>query len=259
MKADLFQHAEKVFLFDYTTHLLRYLLLAGLAYLAFYLLFRRKALPRKIQKSFPARAEIRREVLYSLLSFAIFAGMGVVTMVLHRLGWSHIYFRIERHGWAYLWFSLVLLIVLHDTWFYWTHRLMHWRPLFRVMHAVHHRSHNPTPWASFSFHPTEALVQAVIFPLVTLFLPLHPLVALLWLTYMTAMNVLGHLGYEILPSGFASHSLFKWQNTSVHHNMHHRRVNCNYGLYFNFWDRVMGTNGDGYEEEFERVAAGGRK
>jgi len=42
-------------------------------------------------------------------------------------------------------------------------------------------------------------------------------------------------------------------NTSTHHNMHHQRSNCNYGLYFNFWDRVMGTNDSRYELEFERI------
>jgi len=67
------------------------------------------------------------------------------------------------------------------------------------------------------------------------------------------MNVMGHLGYELFPKGFASHRLFKWHNTSTHHNMHHRLVKCNYGLYFNFWDRVMSTNHPAYEESFDQV------
>jgi lathosterol oxidase len=256
----LLDHAWAVFVGDYTLHLLRYLIIAGLAYLVFYLLFRRRALPRKIQPDFPAGTEMRREVLYSLLSFAIFAGAGVLTYVLYRLGWLQAYGDIGRYGWPYLWFSLVVLIFIHDAWFYWTHRLMHWRPLFRRMHAVHHQSHNPTPWASFSFHPSEAVVHAVIFPITALFLPMHPLVALLWLTYMTAMNVVGHLGFEILPRGFAMHPLFKWHNTSVHHNQHHRAIRCNYGLYFNLWDRLMGTNHPTYEAEYRRVTeAAGRQ
>jgi sterol desaturase/sphingolipid hydroxylase (fatty acid hydroxylase superfamily) len=27
----------------------------------------------------------------------------------------------------------------------------------------------------------------------------------------------------------------------VYHNLHHERFNGNYGLYFTFWDRLMGT------------------
>ena len=59
---------------------------------------------------------------------------------------------------------------------------------------------------------------------------------------MTFMNVLGHLGFELYPKGFTTHWLGKWNNTSTHHNMHHKYYNCNYGLYFNIWDRIMGTN-----------------
>jgi sterol desaturase/sphingolipid hydroxylase (fatty acid hydroxylase superfamily) len=70
---------------------------------------------------------------------------------------------------------------------------------------------------------------------------------------MTSMNVLGHLGFELFPDGFASGKVTKWHNTSTHHNMHHKFTTSNYGLYFNFWDRVMGTNHARYESEYDVV------
>ena len=244
---------SRILVLEYVTHVIRYAVLAGGAYLAFYVWFRRRALGRKIQEAFPTGSDIRREVLYSLLSFGVFCASGLLTIILSRLGCTQLYFKIARHGWPYLWFSLFALIFIHDSWFYWTHRLMHWRPLFPLVHRIHHLSHNPTPWASFSFHPLEAIIQAIIFPLTVLFLPLHPLAAFLWLLYMTGMNVFGHLGFEILPAGFLKSRLFRWHNTSVHHNMHHRYVHCNYGLYFNIWDRLMRTNHPRYEEEYDRI------
>jgi sterol desaturase/sphingolipid hydroxylase (fatty acid hydroxylase superfamily) len=240
---------------EYLAHLLRYLFFAGAAYLIFYVWFRRRVLGRKIQAAFPPSSDMRREIRYSLLSFLVFCGVGLLTVTLHRLGWTQLYFKISRHGWPYLWLSTLALIFIHDTWFYWTHRLMHWRPLFPLVHRIHHLSHNPTPWASFSFHPLEALIQGIVFPLTVLFLPIHPLAAFLWLGYMTFMNVLGHLGFEILPAGFVQHRIWRWHNTSVHHNMHHRHVHCNYGLYFNIWDRLMHTNHARYEEEYDRLSA----
>jgi Delta7-sterol 5-desaturase len=72
---------------------------------------------------------------------------------------------------------------------------------------------------------------------------------------MTALNVLGHLGFEIYPKGFTKHSLLGINNTSTHHNMHHSLTNCNYGLYFNFWDKWMGTNHKKYHETFEKLAS----
>ena len=247
------KNISRILVLEYASHLVRYALFAGGAYLAFYVWFRARGLGKKIQSAFPGGSDIRREVLYSLLSFGVFCGSGLLTIILHRLGYTQLYSKIPRYGWPYFWLSLCALIFIHDTWFYWTHRLMHWRPLFPLIHRVHHLSHNPTPWASFSFHPLEAIIQAIIFPLTVLFLPLHPLAAFLWLLYMTGMNVFGHLGFEILPAGFLKSRLLRWHNTSVHHNMHHRYVHCNYGLYFNIWDRLMRTNHPRYEEEYDRV------
>jgi hypothetical protein len=42
--------------------------------------------------------------------------------------------------------------------FFFSHRLLHWGPLFRAAHYAHHESHNPGPWSSLSFHPIEAFV-----------------------------------------------------------------------------------------------------
>ena len=35
--------------------------------------------------------------------------------------------------------SVLLLDYLHDTWFYLTHRLLHWKPLYRHVHYIHHK------------------------------------------------------------------------------------------------------------------------
>ena len=34
--------------------------------------------------------------------------------------------------------TVVSLDYLHDAWFYWTHRLLHWQPLYRSVHHIHH-------------------------------------------------------------------------------------------------------------------------
>ena len=35
--------------------------------------------------------------------------------------------------------------------------------------------------------------------------------------------------------------------------MHHEKLRGNYGLYFNIWDRLMGTNHADYEARFREV------
>jgi sterol desaturase/sphingolipid hydroxylase (fatty acid hydroxylase superfamily) len=142
-------------------------------------------------------------------------------------------------------------VVLHDTYFYWTHRLMHHRRIFTYVHAVHHQSHNPTPWAAYAFHPLEALVEVGVLPLMVFILPLHPLALSAFGVYMIVMNVMGHLGYEVYPQAFMRSRVLRVVfNTSTHHNMHHRYNKGNYGLYFNLWDRLMKTNHSKYETTF---------
>jgi len=117
---------------------------------------------------------------------------------------------------------------------------MHTRALFRTFHAVHHLSTNPTPWTAYSFHPLESVVQALGVVLIIFIMPSHPLALIIFQTISTAINVYGHLGYEIYPRSCSRHWLGRWINTSVAHNLHHKTARHNFGFYFLFWDRLMG-------------------
>jgi sterol desaturase/sphingolipid hydroxylase (fatty acid hydroxylase superfamily) len=72
---------------------------------------------------------------------------------------------------------------------------------------------------------------------------------------MILRNVLGHLGIELFPRGFTKSRFWRWSTTTTHHGLHHRRVDSNYGLYFTFWDRLMGTTDPHYEAAFEEIAS----
>ena len=64
------------------------------------------------------------------------------------------------------------------------------------------------------------------------------------------INLYGHLGIELLAPGFAAHPLFKVLNTTSHHHQHHTSTNYNFGLYFQLWDRLLGTNHPRYAQTF---------
>ena len=149
--------------------------------------------------------------------------------------------------------TIALLLVLQDAYFYWTHRAMHHRRLFRAVHHVHHLSRTPSPWAAYAFAPAEALVHAAFVPLVTLVVPVHELALFAFLAIMIARNVLGHLGVELLPAGALRR--IGWSTTTTHHALHHHRPHGNYGLYFTWWDRLCGTTDPSYEATFATVTS----
>ena len=243
----------KQFFTGFGADLLRYFVFAGVPFLFFYVIFRSKLFRFKIQQKFPENKHLISEIGYSLMSMAIFSGLSVLLFTLARHGYTQIYTDIHAHSMWYFAFSVIAFIIAHDTYFYWSHRLMHTKAIYPYVHLIHHRSVNPTPWATFAFHPTEAVMQFAIVPIMVFAMPLHPLAIFMWSMYQLVLNVGGHMGYEMFRSGFTRRLHSMWSNTSTHHNMHHRYVTCNYGLYFNIWDRLMGTNHPRYEEEFEAV------
>lgn len=218
-----------------------YLIPAGLFYWFFFIRTSRKLDVQRIQKRLPGAGSIRREIRASIGSMALFSVLGLFMYEAWRLGYTRIYLDVRQYSIAYLIFSVTLLAVLHDTYFYWAHRFMHWKPAYRYFHRLHHRSVTPTPWAVYAFQPLETIVQFGIYPIVLLLIPLHPLVLAVYLTYNILVNTGGHTGHEFLPEWMNRHWFFKWNNNVTHHDLHHTTFNYNFGLYFNLWDRWMGT------------------
>ncbi len=232
---------------------LRYLIIASIAFLIFYRIRKKVWSYKKIQTRFPVRQDYYREISYSLLTALIFSLIGYGLFMTPIRPYTQLYTRIEDFGIAYFFLSIPIILLLHDTYFYWTHRLMHHPGVFRYFHKVHHLSTNPSPWAAFAFHPLEAIVEAGIVVLVAFIMPVHPLAIALFLLIMMIYNVYGHLGYELYPKGFSRSRIGKWLNTSLNHNQHHQYFQGNYGLYFLWWDRWMGTLRKDYDQQFDEV------
>jgi sterol desaturase/sphingolipid hydroxylase (fatty acid hydroxylase superfamily) len=234
---------------------LRYLLFAGVAWMLGYWIFKSRWFHRKIISKYPDAAQIKREMRDSAVSMVVFATVSAFTILAARQGWTQMYRKLDSHGWTWFGISLGLAILLHDTWFYWSHRAMHHPRLFRWFHQTHHLSKNPTPWASYAFSPLEAFIQASIFPLVMFLIPMHLYAFGLFMLWQIIYNVAGHTGYEYHPSWLMDSWLGKVLNTPTNHIMHHETLRGNYGLYFNIWDRLMGTNHTQYENRFREVTA----
>ena len=187
-------------------------------------------------------AQMRSEIRCSLASAAIYGvPAGVLAWGWREHGWTRVY--TDLGAWPLWWLPLSLLtyLLLHDAWFYWTHRWLHRPGPFRLAHGVHHASRPPTAWAAMSFHPLEALSGAVVIPALVLLVPIHAAVLGLVLLVMTVMGVTNHLGWELFPR-LAQSRPGRWLITASHHQRHHERYACNFGLYFRLWDRLCGTD-----------------
>lgn len=127
---------------------------------------------------------------------------------------------------------------------------MHRPKILRHFHNIHHKILYTSSFTSISFHPIEALAQAIFLPILVLFLPMHFSVLLALLLAMSMTTVINHAGVEVYPGTALRSPIARWMVGATHHDMHHPRYKCNYGLYFTFWDVWMKTEDAGFHKRF---------
>ncbi len=235
---------------------LRYLLAALPAFAILYIWRRNPFRHRRIfRDQRQSKVQFFAEFARSLRTALIFSMVGAGVGLARSHGFTRIYLHVGDYGWLYLLGSVGAAILLHDAYFYWTHRMLHLPFFFRRYHRAHHRSLQPSPLAAYSFSVVEALVQAGIFPLVLFLIPMHPLAILSWMIFMILKNVIGHSGFELYPAGWLNHRWSAWNTTVTHHELHHRHTRGNFGLYFTWWDEWMGTARSDYAERFAKACS----
>jgi sterol desaturase/sphingolipid hydroxylase (fatty acid hydroxylase superfamily) len=126
--------------------------------------------------------------------------------------------------------GMVLIPIWRDGHFYFAHRLIHFRPLFRFVHSLHHRNTDVEVFSGLCMHPVEHLYYyACILPclLFSAASPIH----------------FQFIGVHMLLAPAASHSGFEdhWQSDAFHY-FHHRYFEVNYaGLGCSFLDTWFGS------------------
>lgn len=240
-----------IFLHDF----LRYFIAASIAYLLFWVVFKKHWQHRMVQRKWPKASQKWSEFKYSMSTVVIFSLVGFSIVQLKLGGYTQVYDHIADYSWGWFFGSIALMFIAHDGYYYWVHRWMHHPKLFKYVHLVHHKSTNPSPWAAYSFHPIEAVLEAFIYVIFVFAMPVHGLALMIFLISMIVRNVVSHLGMEILPRWFIRNKWLNWMTTTTHHDLHHKNFNTNYGLYFTWWDRWIGTEDKVYVQTFEEVTS----
>ena len=246
------EHFIDVYTFDFG----RYVIAAsGLALLLW--AFKSWADARRIQTRKPARKDYWREISSSFRTVFFFAITGMATVLMIEGGAIKVYQGDYTIGLFVV--QVLAMAIAHDAYFYWMHRALHHRRLFRATHLHHHKSRTPTPWAAYSFSAWEGIAEAAYMPFYLLGASLLGVAYIdfaifIYLAWMILRNVIGHCGVEIHPAGWVDSKWLDWLTTTTHHDLHHSEGNHNFALYFTWWDRWIGTEHPRYKEEFRRVA-----
>lgn len=204
----------------------------------------------------PTHEQYQREISATLLGLPIAGAMAMVAAACYYAGFTELYTDVALHGWGWWCASIVVVALAHDTFFYWVHRLLHWRGFYAAFHWLHHETRTPTPWTTLSFTPQEGMLHALFALGIACLIPLHAGALALYFVLAAIRAAIGHLGVELYPACFARGPLRMFA-TVTHHDIHHSDGARNLGLYLRFWDIVMGTEHPDYLRRFEQVTRAG--
>ncbi|KAI9225731.1 MAG: fatty acid hydroxylase superfamily-domain-containing protein [Piptocephalis tieghemiana] len=155
------------------------------------------------------------------------------------------------------WYTMVMQVaiffVFEDFFHYWMHRALHWGPLYRHIHKVHHEFPAPFGLTAEYAHPMEALILGtgtLSGPLLYLLATgdFHIVTMLVWTALRLMQAVDAHSGYDF-PWSFR-HIFPGWAGAE-HHDYHHQAFIGNYSSSFRWWDDIFGTS-DAYHRFRDR-------
>lgn len=160
-----------------------------------------------------------------------FINLGVGAMMLFLFGkWIRISKTKNQH-FFFEFAKLLVMFLVSDTMFYWSHRILHLPTLYKIAHRQHHSHNEPISWTSLFVHPIEfAIALTGIFLIPLLIFSMHPGTATTFLIGVMLSLAVSHSGIRI---GNVINP--------IHHDLHHQLRRGNFGSDVGIWDRICCT------------------
>lgn len=138
-------------------------------------------------------------------------------------------------------YQIPLIMILEDFQFYWAHRMLHHRSIYKYIHKRHHEFKANIGIAAEYAHPVETFFTVLVpFCICGILVRPHFLVLLVWAIVRTVEAIDAHSGYRFPFSPFQL--LDNIQGGAQRHEFHHSHNQGSYGSFFTFWDNLTGTD-----------------
>jgi len=200
---------------------------------------------RKIQPERDGHKRKFADIKISIKKLAISAFLVSLGYVARTHGWT--INAVELTVWSFIvWF--IIGMVIFDAWFYFTHRLLHWKPLYRF-HALHHKNVAPTVWSNDCTGSVDTIMEHSFYLAIWFITPSPAEVIFAIRIANQFIGMIGHSGFEFFASPISKRP---WPFVaSTYHDLHHSSFKYNYANIFSVWDRLFGTAHPVYDETIE--------
>ncbi len=176
------------------------------------------------------RVPLSKSILV-VLGNQVFGTLPFILGVYYIMVWRGYGENLEAPVWWVATLQIIGMVLFQDFFFYFSHRLMHQKFLFKHIHRIHHEYRETVATATHYVHYIEHLVGN-LFPVfigAVILLP-HPFVILFWIMLIVMNALHTHSGFAI-----------PWMSYAVHHDWHHYHVNGSFSS-IGLADKLFGTD-----------------
>lgn len=144
----------------------------------------------------------------------------------------------------------IFFYLVDDFTFYWTHRFLHWKPIYPYIHKIHHEYRITVSFASEYSHPIEFITSILSVSLGAQLLGqrTHLFTFLMYNAFRMIGTSDAHSGYNFPFSFISLMPYVKVLYSGEFHSYHHLQFTGNFGGLTIFWDWLCGTCHPKYEK-----------
>ncbi len=141
------------------------------------------------------------------------------------------------------WFEVVVSAILLDLAIYGQHVASHKVPMLWLVHRMHHADRDIDVTTGARFHPVEIVLSMLYKFVVIILLGAPALAVFIFEVLLNGSAMFNHANWrmplgldKIVRTVFVTPDMHR-----VHHSIHQRETDSNYGFNLSIWDRMFGT------------------
>uniref|UniRef100_A0A061QZY9 Lathosterol oxidase n=1 Tax=Tetraselmis sp. GSL018 TaxID=582737 RepID=A0A061QZY9_9CHLO len=183
----------------------------------------------------PGFWDMLEQIKVSMAALPLYSMLPALSEWMVEQGWTKAYPRLGEYGLTIYALQFIVYIAGVELGVYWMHRSLHYGPLYKHLHYIHHKynkEHTLSPFAGLAFHPLDGILQATPYVVMLFVVPFHALTheLLLFATAVWTTNIHDCLHGRCEPIMGAGY-----------HTIHHTSYKENYGHYFVYMDWLFNS------------------